>query len=298
MSFLDRLRGVPAWAGGFSLAEYAQFRKLLREELRKRALPTRIDGGTIAFGAPRTEVHFETLARKCKLVPQAEWEGLVVEYLAIASRAGGTADWAYDFELARTCLKVQLMDAAVRRVNWEDGLNFRSFAADLLAVLVFDSPESVDSVMPEHVRAWKQPGEWLFQLAAENVQAEPGLAAVESERCDAGCTIHRLTGDSFFVATQALWIERFAQAQAERGVLVSVPSRHVLQFSAIRDASATAALQVLALSGVTLFNDMPGPLSPGLFWIRNGNVAPVPVVKHQSGQVEVKAPPELMAALS
>lgn len=297
MGLLDRILGVPDWARPLDVDEYSRFSSLLSRALGGRALPSHVRRGeviTTVDGQP-SRLSFKTLARKCKLAPPATWEALIGEHLDVCLSPSTMlpSGLAEDFALARKFLKVQLVPTEQRREAWQEGVNFKVFSTGVLAVLVFDLPQSVITVAPGHVRAWGRPFSSLFDLAAEQVRADPELAPLECETQRSGCSIYRLTGESFFVCSQALWLDRFPEAQSERGVLVSIPSRHCVQFAAVDD-NALTALEALALAGMQLYETLPGAVSSSIFWMKADQVVPIPVAKNEVGQLQVMPPSSLM----
>jgi hypothetical protein len=157
-------------------------------------------------------------------------------------------------------LKVRLVaEAAVDPTE----LVVRRAAEDLLLVLTEDHPDRVESVARE------REDEDLFDEALETTRAEPGLqltrhAVVDSE-------LLMLSGDSFFVATHALWAGELDPPESEHGTLVAVPNRSVLFAHPIRDAAAVRMLTpLLELARRFAAAGGPGAINTNLYWLRAG----------------------------
>lgn len=301
MGLLDRFLDVPAWADALTLREYARFDGLLSSALRARSLPSKVRPGgvRVRVGGVDGSLAFRTLARKCKLAAEASWESVIAEHLDIALSDDNQelTKRLDDYDQAKKLLKIQLLSDSFVIPRWESGVNYRLVAPGIAAVLAIDLPETVTSVEPTRVRTWGRSYDELFEVAAGNIRSDPKILPVSKELLDSGCTIHRLEGDSYFVSAQALWLGQFPESRIETGALVSVPSRHLVQFYSAADGQAVAAMQILAVAGVTLHEQLPCPVSTSLYWMKGEQIVPIPVKKHESGQIEIMPPREVLATL-
>jgi hypothetical protein len=304
VGFLEKLfggRGIPAWASSLAPQEYEAFAAQLSAALRSRSLPADVRSGrvTAVVDGEKVSLGFDDLARKCRGIESAAWPSLIAEHLDVALQSD-QADLdalGKDLVKARTLMKVQLMRDSALRKDWVEGLNYRTLGAGVKAVLVYDLPQTVTSVPANHLRGWEKFYADLFDEAADHVRAEGETLVPESiDLPDARVILHQLIGDSFFVCSHALWLERYPDAQSERGVLLAVPSRHTVIFHAIRDASVWRALSVLPSFVHDLHARLPGAVSPNLFWIRNGQVVDIPTAVTASG-MQVMPPASLVGVL-
>jgi hypothetical protein len=307
MGFLGSLfggkAGVPEWASALSEAEYRAFAEQLSRALTARSLPADVRKGKIAVtvDGQKASVGFDTLSRRCKVLPAETWPREISEYLDIAltSQDAVLAVLAKDFGAARGKLRVQLVPEGFVRPDWSEGLNYVRFGSGIHAALVYDLPSTVTTVPAEHLRGWKRSWEDVLGVATENVRAEIGVPT--PEQVDLGdAIVQQLVGDSYFVCSYALWLDTVPGASSERGALVSVPSRHTVLYHPIRDASAWRVMSALPVLSRDLFDKLPGTLSPNLFWICRGQVIDVPV-SDAGGQLQVmpsKALCDAMAGLA
>lgn len=289
MGFFSRLVGrsssPPEWAAFFEPDEYAVFEGKLREALAARSLPNGagdVRSGAIPFkiGKEDGSLGFGPIARKCRGLKLEQWAALIAEHLdrALEPNEALVARLAADFQAAREYLKVQLVPDGFVRPDWEENLNFRTFGPGVKAALVYDLPTSVHSVPAADVRRWARASSELFEIAADNVRAEPEKPTIEHvDIADAGVAFEQLLGDSFFVCSHALWLDQYHQASSERGVLVAIPSRHTVLFHPIRDASAWRAMSTLPFMAADLHSKLPGPVSSSIFWVEGGRVTEIPV---------------------
>jgi hypothetical protein len=148
----------------------------------------------------------------------------------------------------------------------------REVADDVREVLNVDLPESVATFLDEHVER--------FGPLADLRRA--GLANLRTVRFDRhevleheGGRVDVLLGDSMFVAsTLVVFADVLAglgiPAPGPRGVFVAAPFRHQLAFHVVRDATAIPSLHVMAAFARAGYDDAPGPVSPDVFWWRDG----------------------------
>ena len=92
-----------------------------------------------------------------------------------------------------------------------------------------------------------------------------------------------LTGESFFTATHALWADRFSEQPAELGTLVGVPTRHIVVARPIRDRGALTVIAHHLQLVRRYFDDGPGSLSDGLYWLPRGRMERLGDVDDEQG---------------
>lgn len=288
MRLLSKIFGhasvTPDWASFFAPEAYALFEQHLRKALAARSLPhgaRAVRSGAIML-KDGASLGFGPIARKCHGTEPETWAALIAEHLERALEPDDEviARLGADFEAARAYLKVQLVPDGFVRSDWKEGLNFRTFGAGIKAALVYDLPTSVQTVPADHVGGWARPAAELFELAAGNVRNETAGEPLVVERVDVPAehvVLSQLVDDSFFVCSHALWLDRYRDSASERGAFVAIPSRHTVLFHAIRDASAWRAMTSLPLIAMDLHSKLPGPISPNLFWMKDGVATLVPV---------------------
>jgi hypothetical protein len=141
----------------------------------------------------------------------------------------------------------------------------RPVAHDLSAVLCVDLPTAVSTMRPEE--AGEMPLDELWQTALG--QIDDGLAVETFELVP---EVEVITGDSMFVASRMLDLSRFAGPPPPDGTLVAVPNRHLMVVHAIRGPSVRDAMNAMLPTAQSQFIQGPGPISPHLFWWRDGGV--------------------------
>lgn len=307
MGLLDKLLAraapVPPWAGFFTAEEYARFVALLCPALEKHGLPSdpaALSAGVLPakIGTTESALGLGPIARRCNGLAPDRWAPTIAEHIdrALESHEQTITRLAGDFEAARPFLKVQLMSEGARRPDWEEGLNYRRFAPGVLAVLNYDLPTVVHSVPAADVRGWGLPLPELLEVATENVRQDPTPVDRES-LVFAGTRVEQLSGDGYFVCSHALWLDEQRDHAAGRGLLLAVPSRHLVLFKAIDGPGALAAIEPLSQLAHRLYATVPGPVSSEVFWLRGDSAVHIPVLRTEDA-AQVLVPPELSALLA
>ena len=295
-----RVLPVPPWAGFFTAEEYARFVALLRPALEGHGLPSdpaALQGGVLPakIGNAEGALGLGPIARRCNGLAPDEWAAVIGEHLgrALESHEQLIARLAGDFEAARPLLKVQLMSERARRHDWEEGLNYRAFAPGVLAVLTYDLPTVVHSVPAADVRGWGKPLSELLEVATQNVRQDP--TPVDRDSIDLGGTrVEQLSGDGYFVCSHALWLDEPRDEAAGHGLLMAVPSRHVVLYKAIDGPKSLATIDALSQLAHRLYATVPGPVSSEVFWLRGATALHIPVIRTEDA-AQVLVPPELSA---
>jgi hypothetical protein len=140
----------------------------------------------------------------------------------------------------------------------------QTIAEGVDAVLCVDLPTAVSNLQPEQAIATGRATPDLWELAI--AQVDDGLAVREEEFGDG---VTAFFGESFFVASRVLDLERFAGPVAEHGALVAIPQRHMLVVHQIRTAQALAALNVMVAAADHFYRRGPGSIVPHVYWWRH-----------------------------
>jgi hypothetical protein len=197
-----------------------------------------------------------------------------------------------------------------------DDLVHRPVLPGIEAVLVFDLPDRLVPVGPANLAALAAAGDAapgdadddgepasdedaLWQEAFDRVAAEDH-PDIDVEEFGEGVPLMLLASDSFFCATNALWIERFLDPPPH-GLLFAVPHRHVIVVHAVHDQGVALALPNLVLLARHNHAEGEGPISPDVFWWHDGEVARMDVVEtanDEGTELAINLPDELAAVVA
>lgn len=301
MGFLKRVLGGgdkpepgPDWAQPMSRGEATAFVEMVGSELTRRGLVFEPGEGMVrAERNGRSQQYgLSNLAQVCALAGRPAWGETIATHFdnlfAAEDAQAQLNETGRDLDAVRSMLKVRLYGAANLGgmdpnppVSWE-------LAPGLVAAFVYDLPTSVASVNAEHITAWGRSREELLAIARDNVRTD----AVETQPIGEGGPSAPMAcvGDHFFAASHAFLLGERLPHETRAGAVFAVPHRHVLLYAPIVDLGIVQAINTMIPMAVSLFQQGPGSISPGLYWWRNDGVTLLPA--HMEGRAVQFAPPE------
>ena len=295
---------VPPWAPFFSREKLERFVNHLGDYFRKRHKSkirfekTEVPRITVSGGTfPPGQYGVVNLAQVCNQVPDEQWPQRIADHFdALAAAAKDHEKFNVReaaFEQVKEMLAVRIGDKESLPL---DKMLFRRDLPGTISYLVFDLPNSVESVPPELPQKWGKDVDELFALALANVKrsANPSVEEVEIQP---GITFTAYSGDSFFTASFALMLNDLQGATGPHGALVAIPHRHMLLFHRIDNADAIFAVQHLGVLAINLDEQGPGSISPRLYWHRDGQFVDLPF-RIEGDTFNFRPPDEFMKMLN
>ncbi|NEB40183.1 immunity 49 family protein [Streptomyces sp. SID14515] len=251
----------------------------------------RVDGATAV--RERSTHDLTVLAQRCGAAAPEDWPALIAQHfttLDTVARGGESAE-----ELLRGAV-LRLLPAEALTADEASGYGYAWQPADgLVTALALDAPDSVRMLTDADVE--RAGLDALKAAGRANLLAEP----VEHEeiRTPSGALLHSVYGDSHFVASKALVLGDLARSLTghelpEAGALVVVPTRHLLAFHPIVDATVVDAVNDLGMYAMGAYEDGPGPVNPLLYWWRRDGLVCLTAFDEQTRAMRVVPPPELM----
>jgi hypothetical protein len=132
------------------------------------------------------------------------------------------------------------------------------------AVLCVDLPTAVSNLQPEQMAATGKTMQELWELAIS--QIDDGEPMRED---DFGNGVTAFAGESLFVASRVLDLERFAGEIPPAGALVAIPHRHLLLVHRIETTRTLSALNTMVAAADHFYRQGPGSIVPHVFWWRH-----------------------------
>lgn len=271
---------VPEWASFFDEARYAAFVDAVARDLQVRSETVQIDDGIAHVQLGEEETHafgLQNLAQICNQADDEDWAEIIRYHFdgVIRSTSGAELEGiGKDFDRVEHILKVRLYPYDAVEDSLE-GLAYREIADGLVAVLAYDLPDAVATVPRTDVDAWPIDFDDAFELGLENVLAE---SDIEHERIEleSGAVFSAMVGDSFFVTSRLLALERFIAPTSAYGALVAVPNRHTLLWASIVDLGILETLNALLVIAHRRHAEGPGSLSSLVYWWHDGEMLALP----------------------
>jgi hypothetical protein len=283
----------------FTVGQAARFRDLARQGFAEAGLEVTVQADHMVDDSGRV-FGLGNLAAQCHnaLKGEREWREITATHAASIVRGMDAPDpfdtMSRDELLASTYLRLTpTADLAPIRASYA-----REVVDGISEVLNVDLPETVRTYLDEHVEQWG-PLEQLRTAGLANLRRVP---IDEHQRLAApqGAALDVVMGDSVFTASRLIVLDELLSELGvtdvvENGVFVVAPFRHQLAFHAIRDVSAVAAVEALALFARLGYEDSAGPLSPDVFWWRRGDLRRI--TEHGPDGVQVYADDDLTEVL-
>ena len=303
MGFLKRLLGgdtgtVPEWAPFDAGRDYTAFLDAVTADLQRRGMTVEVGDGVVLAYQPGTEephqLGLSNLSQLCHASERGDWSRIIATHFSsLLSMQGRDLDaLAADYDQVKPILRVRLMpDESMGGVELPQTVA-RKVAPGILAVLVFDFPDSTATVDVGHLASWPIDEAGVFEQALDNLAAEPTPL---HEDVDTGEARFRVWyGDSFYVATLALRLADLLPP-GTTDALIAVPNRHTLLVTPIADAGAVPAMQAIFGMASQLFRDGPGSISDQPYWWHEGALEQIP--HREDGRKIAVYPPDAFVAL-
>jgi len=309
MKILKRWLGtndpLPDWASFFTAEEVRSFTTELRRDLAGRGFPHELDpqAGTLQItppGAEPQQLTLISLAQVCRATPLSDWPNSIKRHLdaMISALTDGRAtvdQLGDDFDRARPLLRLRLyqdeyLESGVPMV-------YRTLAEGLIAVLVYDLPQSIATVPPDHLANWTRTEEELFQIGLQNVWSA-GKLEHTTALLPEGATLDLLTDyRNPYAETHLLYLQEYLETVPRAGVLAAVPGRGQVILHRIEGIQVMEALNSLLRAVPEIFLERTSALSPHLYWWRDGTFKLLPSLS-EDGQINFRPPAEFMEMLN
>ncbi len=303
MGFLRRLLGgdtesVPEWAPFDDGRAYRAFLDAVSADLARRGLEFEFGDGVVLVVRPGNDDPYQyglsNLSQLCHANDRDDWSRVIASHFtSLLAMEGRDLDaLAADYEQVKPILRVRLMpDESMGGVELPE-LVVQATAPGILAVLVFDFPDSTATVHRDHLAGWPVDAVGAFEVALANLGAEPTPVHDEVELEDTRFTVW--FSDSFYVATRALRLTDLLPP-GSTDALVAVPNRHTLLVHPIVDAGTLPAMQAMYRLAVQLYREGPGSISDQPYWWHDGELVQIP--HHDQGSTIAVAPPDAFVAM-
>ncbi|MDR1212622.1 MAG: hypothetical protein LBK54_00735 [Propionibacteriaceae bacterium] len=201
-----------------------------------------------------------------------------------------------NFAVVRPILGVRLYNSQDLAQSGADALLLgRPLAGELVEVLVFDWPDTVEIVDRRVAEAWGPSPLELLELGRSNIAQRYAIRATPVE------SNHGLTlvaeCEHFFAPNLLFELDRRPGLIGPHGSLVTAPTRHLSVVYPIADLRAPSAVTMLISLIEKAHRQGPGPLSRDLFWYRPSGFTPIPWERKQD-KISVAPPAAFVAMLN
>jgi len=225
-----------------------------------------------------TQLGLSNLAKMCKQSRRPQWKSIITEHFEGMLRTAAFEKTfymkAHDYAYAAPYIGIRVYPRDYISHIGEGTTIKRELAEDLIALLVFDFPHSVNNIKPETTIQWNKTNEELYEAGFGNTRMK--YASKVSAEDINGIKIWFIQGDHFFVANAVLDLQLLPIPSGKYGALVGVPNRHAVLVYPIDNLEVVRAIQPLVAILLGLFRDGPGSISKSLYWYRDGQLTNLP----------------------
>ena len=274
---------VPGWARQLGRQGYHTFLSLIEGYFRNRDIVIEIDQDE---GLVRPDVRavasigvfgLQNIAQVCRRADRDEWRDLITAHFdsifqAVGDDSALEVDMS-DFARVKDRLRARLYPADITTHTSE--IVQRAGPEGTLEVLALDLPTTVRTVSRAEAEVWRLDPEDLLDIGRRNLRASSKLAETVFP-LEPGARLKVLTGDPYYAASHALFLDQYLRDDLPHGVLVGIPKRDMLLLHEIRDLGLMEAVTALLQLIVGMHRDGPGSLSPCLYWYHDGEFTVVP----------------------
>jgi hypothetical protein len=244
---------------------------LVREAFAERGHECVIDGAQLV-DADGSSYRLWNVAASCHGLPDEEWPSVVDHHVRIVLSAAPMRELSTEVVLEHLRLRLVDLDS----VPFVETLpHVHAVAPGLVEVITLDLPETVLTPTEEDLRRHGSVRH-VVDRARDNLRSVlSSPLSVSQVRADDGSSFTLARGDSFYVASLALLLPELIaavdpDADLRRGVFLAVPHRHHLAFRPVSGLSSLMAVRHLAKYARHSFESAAGPVSPHVYWLRDG----------------------------
>jgi hypothetical protein len=303
MGFLRRLVGgdrppLPEWSPFDDGGTHQAFVDAVRADLLRRGIDYTMGDGFVLIASPGeaepAQYGLSNLSQQCAAQEPGDWARVIATHFSsvFAIKGRDFDALAADYDQVRPILRVRLMpDESMGGVPIQ-GNTARPIAPGVVAVLVYDFPDSTASVHDDHLASWPVSADAAFEQGLANLALEP-MPLSDDMEVEPGSSVRLWYGDSFYVATRALRLGEILP-DGTTDALVAVPNRHTLVVHPIVDGGAIPAMQAIYRLAVQLYRDGPGSISDQPYWWHDGVLVQIPH-QEQGHKIAVVPPDGLIA---
>jgi hypothetical protein len=261
----------PEWAATLNREGYLRFLAILRRRLDREARPYEInvEVGSFHFqDEPNKQFGLWNLAQICRKNGGRDWVEIIDEHVTrVMSTKHSDSEFAEKFDDAKHLLLPRLipLDQPV------EGSATIDVCSAFHVVVCVDLQESILGVTLELAEKWERTPDELYSVALDNLWKMPRFDPAEFKHSE-GHTYIVCDDASFYVASQALQLNRYLFPEPEWGALLAIPNRHSFLYEPIDGPISPLTVQRLIGLAHSGYVNGPGSITPSLLWYRDGNI--------------------------
>lgn len=272
---------IPEWASFFTSNEYSVFIEAIRSYFDRLNLQYTIEDGVVSveenyFGF--NELGLQNLSQMCKQNDIKDYEAVVKDHFETMVRIHKFdkefEEIVSDFEKIEKYIGVRLYDVEYAANLQKENMIVQHFTEGVLAVLVFDLPESVMNIKPEQIEPWGKTSDELYEIGKQNIKQNYVVNLFEEKV--GNNKFWFAEADHFYATNFVMNIQDFPQVIGRKGSLVSIPNRHIALIYPIQNLEVVGALNNMLYLTSRMYEDGPGSITDRLYWYNDGIFLDIP----------------------
>lgn len=272
---------IPAWASFFNTSEYKKFIDVIQNYFYSKNVTYTFGDGAINIGP--NDFGFGVMglvnvAQVCKQSESQDYHEIIKEHFDSMIRTyqfdKEFKKTIYDYDQIKQYIGVRLYPIDYFSQVGKENILGKDFSEDVFATLIFDLPDSVQSIKPEETISWDRTFDELFEVGLNNVKTKYSYDI--SQQQFNGFNIWFVQGDHFFSPNILLELENYPNVIGSKGSLIGLPHRHAIIIYSIEDFGVIDAINALIPTIKGMYEEGPGSLSEKLFWYNGGEFKDLP----------------------
>lgn len=272
---------TPTWARFFTPEEYTQFVGEVEVYFNSKGIDINLENGVVKVntsGFGLNNLGLLNVAQQCKQDSASEYKVIVENHFnqlkASYDESKLFDEVKGDFNQARELLALRLYNKAYVTAVGEELTVGYDFAGDLYAMLVYDLPETIESVSIDEINRWGKTKEELFEIGVQNVKRKYKQKLVQHEVSE--IDIWFAEDQHFFVPNTLLDLDENRYLIGTYGAIVATPTRSTAIIYPIESVDVIQAINKLIPIVYNLNSEGPGSLSNHVFWYINNEFIDLP----------------------
>lgn len=293
---------VPDWASFFTSEEYKAFNKAIEAYFDKLNIPYKIEDGVVYVGENDygfSRLGLQNLSQMCKQNENMSIDEVVIDHFDTMIRINEFntefETIVTDFEKVEQYIGVRLYDTEYASYLEKENVLLKDFAEDMVAMLIFDLPESVMNIKPNQIEPWGKSVDELFEIGKKNIKDRYPIELTDAKVEEN--IIWFAEAPHFFAGNFAFYLEDYPQLIGRKGALVSFPNRHTVIIYPIQNLEVIGVLHNMLYLTKRMYEDGPGSITDKLYWYFDKQYIDIPH-KTENGKLVISPPQEFVDALS
>lgn len=288
---------VPAWSPFSTEEEQHQFLTGVETELALNGITAEVRvpaAGTVVASASdgRVLIDLDKVATVCVIDQGERWSLMIAggleSILGEISQLGAVGD-QWEYAPVADALRLHVVPTVERGLA--QSLLIRPLAPDLDVIVVAQRLYHREWITRAQAQHWGVEDDAVWAEARRHTLSEIKDLTVTVHDVAAKGSARVFAGDGDYVSSLPVVLEDMLDEPAPYGALVTVPTNHHATVHVVRDADAVGLVPWLACLMGPL-NRCPDPLSPSVYWWKEGFLHPVEL-SEQGGHPRIVLPPAL-----